>query len=374
MIFIQKSEFMNSNKKKLIKTWDIKDAYIKHRTVNSHMRFISGLKSLSKKALLLVIVIIFIISWLLFIIGFVVLQDNTLSRYIFAFLSVFAGFTFVLLIISLFVPIEKIGIIIIIITALLTVPVVIIFGWIIDIFYLFCFFANAAITAFFAYKVCMDTSTKVDNVLYEKKGSRIFTRSVEFIGFLLLSWWLISLLIRFFRGYPAPGAENFARVFVNLFWVFIFLIIIVLLRLVLTKKLAAYITLFNLLIFFYVIYLVIDLWTEFIFFDNAGYDILSFLIDLLLFIYIIGSLFDRVDYLKEKLKIFRAGTIALFVILMKLIVQLSNIRIELEILLTPLEKAALIIYQVQVLWWFFIFFTIVIGMYTIFRHKEGQKS
>ena len=239
------------------------------------MRFISGLKNLSKKAILLIIVIVFIISWLLFIIGFIILNNIILSGYIFYFLSIFAGFIFVLFIISFLVPIEKMGIIVILIAAVMTIPIVIIFGWFIDRFYLFCFFANAAITAFFAYKVCMDTSIKVDNYLYEKKGSRRFTRSIEFISFLLLSLWLISLLVRFFRGYPVPGAENFARVFVNLFWVFIALVILVVLRLILTKKLAAYITLFDLLIFFYVVYLVIGLWAEFIFFDNTGYDIFN---------------------------------------------------------------------------------------------------
>jgi hypothetical protein len=333
------------------------------------MRFISGLKNLSKKRLLLFIVIIFIVSWLLFIIGFIVLQNNTLSRYIFIFLGIFAGFTFVLLIISFLVPIEKMGTTIIIITAVLTVPVIFIFGWIIDLFYIFCFFANAAITAFFAFKLCMDTSKAADDYLYKRKTSRVVTRAIEFVIFLLLSWWFISLTIRFFRGSPTAGAENFARVFVNLFWVYLVLIVVVLLRLILTKKLAAYISLFGLLIFFYVLYLVIDLWAEFIFFDNAGYDIFSFVIDLLLFIYIIGSIFDRVEYLKEKLKVFRAGTIALFVILMKLIVQINKIRQELGILLTPLEIAQQIILQVQVLWFFFVFITIIIGIYTIFRDK-----
>ncbi|MFX1387340.1 MAG: hypothetical protein ACFE9M_09010, partial [Promethearchaeota archaeon] len=59
-------------------------------------------------------------------------------------------------------------IIIIVIAIILTIPVLFIFGWIIDIFYSFSFFANIVITAFFAFKFCMDTSTKVDDYLYKK--------------------------------------------------------------------------------------------------------------------------------------------------------------------------------------------------------------
>ncbi|MFX1419348.1 MAG: hypothetical protein ACFE9N_10550, partial [Promethearchaeota archaeon] len=233
---------------------------------------------------------------------------------------------------------------------------------------------NAAITAFFAYKFGMDTSITVDDYLYNKRRSRIFTRIIEFLIFLFLCWWFISITIRFFRGYPAPGVENFARVFVNLFWVNLALVIIVLIRLLLTKKLAAYITFFEILIFFYVLYLVIDLWLEFILLDSAGYDILSFFIDLLLFIYVIGSIYDRIDYINEKLKIFRVDTIAFFVILMKLVVQISGIIQELYLPYIPYIILQQIIFQVQVLWIFFIIFTVVIGMYTIFKHKEGKKS
>ncbi len=109
-----------------------------------------------------------------------------------------------------------------------------------------------------------------------------------------------------------------------------------------------------------------------IFSGNSGYSIFSFFIDLLLFIYIIGSIFDRVDYIKEKIKIFRVGTIALFVILMKLIVQINKIILSL-LPLSP-ELALLIIFQVQVLLYFFIIFTLFVGIYTIFTHKEGKKS
>lgn len=335
------------------------------------MRFISGLKNLSKQTILLIILSIFIVFWFLFFFGVAIFKNLVFIRYLSLFLGIFAGFTFVLLIISFFIPIENITIIIILITAALTIPVILIFGWIIDLFYLFCFFANAAITAFFAFKFCMDTSTKVDDYLYKKERSRIATRIIEFVIFLFLSWWFMSLTTRFFRSFPNPGIQSLANIFFNLFWIGFILITVTLIRLIFTNKLAGYITLFDVLTFFYVLYLVVDLWAEFIFFDSSGYDLFSFCIDLLLFFYIIGSIFERVDYIKEKLKIFRAGTIALFVILMKIVVQMQKISQE---FLTLGELALQVILQVQVLWIFFIIFTLVVGIYTIFKHKEGKSS
>lgn len=335
------------------------------------MRFISGLKNLGKKTILVIILILFIISWLLFVIGFVILEKHSIGVYIQIFLGILAGFTFVLIILSFLRPLDRMGAILIILAVVLTIPVLIIFGRIIGLFYYFCFFANAAITAFFAFKFCMDTSTAVDDFLYKKKGSRIFTRTLEFIIFLLLSWWFVSITIRFFRGFPTPGVQRVAIFFVNLFWIALILIVFVILRLIFTKKLAAYISLFDVLIFLYVIYLVIGLWAEFIFYDSSGYVIFTFVIDLLLFIYIIGSIFDRVDYIKDKLKIFRADTIALFVILMKVIVQINKISQE---FMTLLELAKQVIFQVQILWFFFVIFTLIVGVYTIFKHKEGKTS
>ncbi len=151
------------------------------------MRFISGLKNLGKKTILVIILILFIISWLLFVIGFVILEKHSIGVYIQLFLGILAGFTFVLIILSFLRPLDKMGAILIILAVVLTIPVLIIFGRIIGLFYYFCFFANAVITAFFAFKFCMDTSTTVDDFLYKKKGSRKFTRTSEFIIFLVLS-------------------------------------------------------------------------------------------------------------------------------------------------------------------------------------------
>ncbi|MFX1503347.1 MAG: hypothetical protein ACFFDH_20460 [Promethearchaeota archaeon] len=330
------------------------------------MRFISGLKNLSKKRLLLIIVILFSISWLLFTIMFVIYSNVTFSRYFLWFIGILAGFTFIIFIISFAAPIEKMGIIVILIAAVLTLPIIWIFTGIIKYFFYFSFFANTAITAFFAYKFCMDTSTKVDDYLYKNKKTRIITRVIEFVVFFLLNWWFTSIVVRFF------GFGSIARVFFNLFLIGIILLGITLIRLIFIKKLAAYISFFNLLTFFYVIYLVINLLAEFIFYDPSGYDIFSFCIDFFLFIYIIGSIYDRVDYIKEKVKIFRVDTIALFVILMKLIVQIINIIQELYLPIIPAVILQQIINQVQVLWIFFAIITIFVGIYTIFKHKEGE--
>ena len=85
------------------------------------MRFISGLKSLSKKSILLFIVILFIISWILFI--FAIVSNIAFSIIMLYFLGALAGFTFLLLIFSIIIPIDKMGIATIIISAVLTLPI-----------------------------------------------------------------------------------------------------------------------------------------------------------------------------------------------------------------------------------------------------------
>ena len=333
------------------------------------MRFTSVLKSLSKKPILLFIVIVFIISWFLLIFALYFVSNVIFSFIVLIFIVILTGFTFLLLIFSIFVPIEKMGLVTIVLVAVLTVPIIYIFSGIINLFYLFCIFANYFITAFFAFKFSMDTSIGLDNYLYKKKGSRKFTRVLEFVLFLFLYLWLLFLIIRFFRSSSNPSVQNSANIFIFLLWINLVLILFVVLRLIFTKKLAAYISFFFVWTFLYVLYLLIDLWASIIFSGHPGYSIFSFFIDLFLFIYIIGSIFDRVDYIKEKIKIFRVSTIALFVILMKLYVQL--IKIIQGVIPPPIS---VLIFQAQVLFYFFIIFTLIIGLYTIFAHKEGKKS
>ena len=333
------------------------------------MRFIRGLKNLSKKKILFVIVILFISSWFLFALGVELFPNAIFKGFFLIFLPILAGFTFVLFLISFIIPLDKMGAILITISVVLTFPVMWIFRETANYFIYFAALTNIFITAFFAYKFCMDTSIKVDDYLYKKEGSRIFTRTIEFVSFFLLTWWLISLTIRFFKSFAS--IQSIADVFFSIFLIELVLIGIVVIRLLFSKRFAAYISFFNILIFFYVLYIIIDLLVQFIFPDTVGYDLLSFFIDFLLFIYIIGSIYERVDYIKDKLKIFRADTISLFIILMKLLVQIKDIL--LDIFPPPLlDLLKILIPQARILWVFFMIFTILIGVYTIFKHKEGK--
>ncbi len=335
------------------------------------MRFISGLKKLSKQTILLIIVILFIISWF-FLLYAKFTSNSTIAGYIQTFGLIFSAYTFVLLILSILIPIDKMGIATILIAAVLTVIVIfgIVFSGMLSrimlIFTIFCFFANLFIMAFFAFKFCMDTSTGLDDYLYKKKGSRKFTRVFEFILFLVLYILLLILIIRYFKSSPTIAIQNLANIFIFVFWINIILIVVVLLRLIITKKIAAYISLFYLLTFIYVAFLVFDFMLELDAIINPGYNIFAFLIDLFLFIYILGSILSRVDYIKEKIKIFRVGTIALFVILMKIYSQTSEI--------TSTTPAQDLIFQVTVLFIFFVIFTLLIGLYKILAHKEGKRS
>ncbi|MDX1798860.1 MAG: hypothetical protein R3255_09450, partial [Candidatus Lokiarchaeia archaeon] len=76
----------------------------------------------------------------------------------------------------------------------------------------------------------------------------------------------------------------------------------------------------------------------------------------------------------EKIKIFRGDTIALFLILAKLIVQIMKIW---QAVITPLLPGKIIDQNItlnQIVWIFLALFTLIIGIYTIFKHKEGSSS
>jgi len=218
----------------------------------------------------------------------------------------------------------------------------------------------------------MDSSTKVDDYFYIQEESRKFTRPIEFIifGIIALSAFIImwNILLRL----TPRAALRSANIFRIIFWVDIMLIIIVASRVIITKKLAAYITLFFLLTFFYILYIIIDTIAEFIFPDTVDYITwYFFIIDLSLFIYIIGSIFDKVEYLEQKFKIFGAETISLFVILMKLTAQCVKIIPDIPgIDMTP---AYLLRLQIFLLW-LFIIFILIFGFHSLIVHKEGKKE
>lgn len=118
------------------------------------------------------------------------------------------------------------------------------------------------------------------------------------------------------------------------------------------------------------LYVVISLSADFIFYDPF-YNLLSFFIDFFIFLYLIGSIFERVEYIKDQIKILGADTIALFVILMKSIVQIINILVDLNIF-TLAQIGGLLLIQALVLLICIALFSLLIGLYTIFAHKEGK--
>ncbi|MCK4285824.1 MAG: hypothetical protein KAX18_06460 [Candidatus Lokiarchaeota archaeon] len=274
------------------------------------------------------------------------------------------GFNFLLLAISLFKSIEELHYIVIIVVFIISIPTVFIFREFLILFSLICLIANQLLTAFFAFKVCMDSSTKVDDFLYRNERYNKFTRSFEFIIFGLLTVLVFLFTLNVLSRVPI-AARNSANIFRIIFWVNVILIIIVITRLVVIKKFAAYITLFFVLTFFYILYIIIDIIAEFIFPDR-GFSWVSFLIDFLLFIFIIGSIYDKIEYLEKKLKFIRAETISLFVILMKLIAQFTKILPRLEIPLIEGQQFYILI--------IFIIFTLFFGTHSILVHKEGKKD
>jgi hypothetical protein len=330
------------------------------------MTFINGLKDFFKKPLYVLILISFIISWFLILFGRTFISVDEYYLFLFIFIGVLVGFNFLLLAISLFKSIEKLHYIVIIIVFLISIPTIFIFRGFLILFSFICLIANQLLTAFFAFKLCMDSSTKVDDFFYKNERYNNFTRSFEFITFGLLTVLVFIFTWNILSSQFPIAARNSANIFRIIFWVNVILIIIVITRLVVIKKFAAYITLFFVLTFFYILYIIIDIIAEFIFPDTRGFGWVSFLIDLFLFIFIIGSIFDKIEYLEKKLKLIRAETISLFVILMKLIAQFTKIFPRLEIPLIEGQQVYVLI--------IFIIFTLFFGIHSILVHKEGKKD
>ena len=207
---------------------------------------------------------------------------------------------------------------------------------------------------------------KVDDFLYRKKKAGKFLRILEFLLFGMISWLVVLYFIGFFTKTITPFTQVAINILRIVFWTNIFLIIIVLFRLIFTKKFAAYITLFFLFVFFYVIYIIFDFLLGKLYGTESAppiYIIGSFFIDLILFFYIIGSIYDKVEFLKKRLHIFRADTIAMFLIIMKLYVQVSKIFDRADI-------NDFLLFQEAGLFFIFIFFTLLFGIYNILTHKH----
>jgi hypothetical protein len=229
--------------------------------------------------------------------------------------------------------------------------------------------ANQALTAFFAFKLCIDSSTKVDDYFYNYEKSRKITRPLEFAIFGFSAYIVFVITWNILKRLTPIAAQRSVNIFRIIFWLDIVLLIIVLVRVLITKKFAAYITLFFILTFIYILYIIIDTIAQIIFPDTATYAWYYFIFDFLLFIYIIGSIFDKVEYLEQKFKIIRAETISLFVILMKLVAQYFKVIPNLPAIIVPPNY--LLWLQIFILI-IFLGCTLFFGIHSIFAHKEGK--
>lgn len=336
------------------------------------MSFISGLKGLFKKPIFVFIISLFTIAWIL-----ILINSYLLSPAIRSFIFMFGGglllFNLIFLFISLFKNLEKINKWFYIITLIVSIGLAIIFSASIfsptsPFVFLILLNVNIFFTAFFAFKLCMDSSTNVDDYLYKSKSSRKVTRVIEFLVFGFLVLWFYRLTAIFFS--PSPLFPVVIQILQTLFWMNVVLMIFVIIRLIITKKLSAYITLFFLLTFFYALYILFDLLYG-IFFSTASGDpthvIVSFVIDAALFLYILGTVYDKTEYIQDKIKVLRVDTIALFLITMKIYVQVSRIGA------IPIPVGFQIL-QAQLLFIIFVLFNLLFGMYSIFAHKSKKSK
>ena len=340
-----------------------------------NLSFISGLKGILKRPIYILIIFSFITIWIGILLEREIIQNPNLANILIFLGALLIGFNIILFIFSIFKPIDTIKIIYFVFALIGALIVALFFRESIflptfTVFYLIFINVNLFFTAFFAFKVCIDSSTKVDDALYRKKKKGRILRLIEFILFGLIYWFIVLYFIGFFTKTVTPFTQVAINILRIILWTNLFLIVIVLLRLIVTKKLSAYITLFFLLAFFYVIYIIFDFLLGKLYGTEPSqplYVIGSFFIDLILFFYIIGSIYDKVDFLKDKLKIFRADTIAMFLIIMKLFVQVSKIFDRADI-------NDFLLFQEAGLFFIFIFFTLLFGIYKIVTYKHKTKK
>ena len=339
------------------------------------MGFISGLKGVFKKPLYTFIIIYFICIWFLILIERYAIPSAELENFAIILGAGFVLFNIMLFFLSFFMSIEKIKIIYIIILLVISYIIAIVFTDDIffptfETFFVITLIVNQFFTAFFAFKLCIDNSTKLDDYFYKKEKYRAVLRILEFFLFIFIYIGFFVLVRTFISAKIHPFTVSATLIFRVIFWVDIVLMCVVLLRAIIIKKFAAYITLFFLLTFIYVMYIVFD----YLYGLSAGssnedifYVIISFIVDLGLFLYIIGTIYDRIDYIKEKIKLFKVQTIALFLIIMKLYVQISKT-------FSRGDLSEYVIFNEIGLFLIFILFILIFGIHSIFAHKAKDKE
>ena len=203
-----------------------------------------------------------------------------------------------------------------------------------------------------------------------KEKSRIVTRIIEFCLFGFLNWWIIRITVIFFSHTPTALFFAVIGMLWIMFWINVSLLVIVFIRLLITKKFSAYITLFFLLTLFYALYILFDyLYGAFFSTESADpiYIITSFIVDFFLFLYILGVVYSRVDFIQNKLKFLKVDTVALFLVIMKIYVQVSKI-------VPKLVDEEMLILQAGGLFVIFAFFNLLFGIHSIFAHKHDKKK
>ncbi|MHA1458987.1 MAG: hypothetical protein ACTSQR_04905 [Promethearchaeota archaeon] len=338
------------------------------------MKFITGLKGVFKKPLYVFLISAFTLTWIL-IIANSYFSNVILGLTVLLFGGSLLYFALILFVISLIKSLDQLNkllffiiyVIAIFLTFILNQTV---FFVISELYFIIPLTINQFFTAFFAFKICMDSSTKVDDYLYKKEKSRIITRLLEFFAFFLLNWWFTIITLRFFSNTSILLFVIVFRMLQVMFWINVGLMVIVVLRFIITKKFSAYISLFFLLTLFYALYILIDYLYGAYFSSGSGgpiYVLISFVVDWFLFLYILGTIYSRVDYIQTKLKFLKVDTIALFLIIMKIYVQVSKI-------VPKIVAEEMQILQAGGLFAIFVFFNLLFGIHSILAHKQKKEK
>ncbi len=270
------------------------------------MRFIFGLKKLFSKWIYALIIISFLVSWFFTLLGIVFFPEKAFFQIIRIIISVLFGFNCLLFIFSFFKSLDKVHYIFISIAFITSNFFLFVFDNTISILFEFFYTTNLILNSLFAFILCIDYAINIDNYLTKKDRNIIF----RIIFWINIIFFIMEIFTFFF------AIEDQYQIFRILLWVNIVFLLGLIVNLIINKKIIAYFALFLLLIFLYILYRVVKFYI-----NSSGYIFLSYILDLILFIYIIGSLFNKKHFFKEKMKYLRIETIILLVIIMKFVIQ-----------------------------------------------------
>lgn len=338
------------------------------------MKFIKGLKAIFKEKVYLFAILSFILIWILILVN-LYLHNSILKLTIIIFGGGLLFFSITLFFISFFTSITTLKFYVVLIILVISLILAALLNESIyfptsEYFFIIPLFANQIFTAFFAFKLCMDSSTNIDDFFYRRKKSRIVLRILEFIIFGILIWWIMRVTTIFFFFTPSALFQIVNRIIFIIFMTYLVLMGVVLLKLFIKKTFSAYITLFFFLTFCYILYILLDSIFGVFYSTELGdplYMFISFIIDVVLFLYMLGTASSRAEFIKDKIKFLKIDTIILFLIIMKIYVQIS--KLVPRVILPDLQ-----ILQAGGLFIIFIICTLVFGIHSIIVHKPKEKK